>query len=188
MGCCATKTRDEIHSEGGGNRCDFTSPSSKDKVVHFNTPLNQINPDDIPILPHKGVMIDARIVDVLDGDTFVVIYAYGKEFLKSKIRLEGIDTPELHIKGERRLLPIGDLEKEAAEHVKKYLESEILGKILKLRISKFDKYGGRFIGMIFDENEISLTDDLAQKGYGRVYNGEKKEDWSREELEYILEN
>lgn len=153
--------------------------------------LETINPDTIEFIPHKKKIIDAKVVDVYDGDTCTIIYEYGNEFLKTKIRVLGVDTPEKSVRGALNNTDIGDLEERAGEYVKESVVDLIGDKIIKVKMNKFDKYGGRINGIIYlpiGSGYITLKDYLVSKKYAKPYLGGKKEPWTSEELVYILNN
>lgn len=155
------------------------------------SPLEKVDPDTIEFIPHRKKIINAKVVDVYDGDTCTVVYEYGREFLKTKIRVLGVDTPEISLKGELNNTEIGDLEEKAARRVKESVVELIGDKIIKVKMNKFDKYGGRINGIIYlpiESGYITLTDYLVSKKYAKPYLGGKKEAWTVEELEYILNN
>ena len=83
--------------------------------------------------------VKGKIIRVIDGDTVVARTVDNK---KIKIRLSGIDAPE----------------KKQAYGIesKKFLENLISSKIVKISISKKDKYK-RYLGMIFlNKTNINL--------------------------------
>lgn len=92
---------------------------------------------------------DAKVISVSDGDTIHVI----NQSLKIKVRLLGIDTPELkQIYGYK---------------AKDILSEKILNKIVTIRGSSKDRYG-RLIGDIFLNNRwINL--ELIKEGFAWHY-------------------
>ena len=181
--CCSRREEDE--------------PQSRDIPIGLkassgrNYTLENFDHTTIDFIPHRKEIIDARVIDCYDGDTLTLLYSYGEEFLKTKIRVIGIDTPEIRVLGALKGTSIGNLEQEAAVHVKNDVKNLVENKILKVRMDKFDKYGGRINGVIFLPPETgynTLTDYLIAKRYAKQYSGNKKEEWTREELNYILEH
>ena len=156
--------------------------------------FDNIPEDCIFEVPHKNTIISAKIVNVYDGDTCTCLFELKNGvYFQTKIRLYGIDTPETHPKNiiNEELL---NLEKRASEHITQKVRKLIEGKVLKIRIIDYDKYGGRYIGDIFLSNANSprksslLTNYLIKKGFGKKYYGTAKEEWSKEELLFILES
>jgi micrococcal nuclease len=93
----------------------------------------------------------AYVTDVYDGDTITCIVDCGFNLgiQKTKIRLYGINTPEL--RGEDREIGI---------FVRDELRKKILNKHIFLKTIK-DKKGkyGRFLGKIYIENKDEKNDD-----------------------------
>lgn len=143
-------------------------------------------PKSIPSIPFKRQRINAFVCNVYDGDTCSVIFRFGGDFLKYKIRVLGVDTPEVSIRGEKNNTPIGDLEEEAGKYVRDKVKDLIEGRECDVIFDKWDKYGGRVNGTIFINGDVTLTDYLLQKGYAKPYEGKKKETWTTEQLEEIL--
>lgn len=160
--------------------------------------LEEVDPKEIDHVPHKNKIIRARVVDVYDGDTCTVIFGYGNSFLKFKIRVLGVDTPEKVVRGYDRddseEVEMAKLEEEAGEFVAEKVRNIIDQKILDIKIKKWDMYGGRLNGEIFldtvlekSEPGYTLSDYLLDKKYAKPYTGRgKKEKWTQEELGYIL--
>ena len=51
--------------------------------------LENINCEEISDVPQQDKIIQAKVVDVYDGDTFTIVYCHGNEFLKLKLRFFG---------------------------------------------------------------------------------------------------
>lgn len=102
--------------------------------------------------------IQAEIVEIIDGDTFVV-KTY--DDVIEKVRLLLIDTPEsVHPKEEKQLF---------SEEILEYIESIVQkgDKItLELGEKERDKYG-RLLAYVW-VNNINLNKQLVEKGYARV--------------------
>ena len=114
----------------------------------------------------------AYVTDVYDGDTITCIIDCGFNIgmQKTKIRLYGINTPEL--RGEDR---------EIGLHVRDELRKKILNKHILLKTIK-DKKGkyGRYLGKIYievdkevdkevDNKYICINDWLLENNYAVVY-------------------
>jgi endonuclease YncB( thermonuclease family) len=52
------------------------------------------------------------------------------------------------------------------------------GKVIKVAIYKWDKFGGRVLGDVIIDGK-SLRHALIAKGYAREYYGDKKESWCK---------
>lgn len=127
---------------------------------------------------------------VLDGDTVEVlgqIWA-GGVYVKQKVRLTGVDTPEKNT--------------EAGKAVRRHI-IELLSALKEFEVvcTEDDKYNGRFVGGILVDgdklNEIvrnttieyygteSLNDYLIAERLAKVYDGGTKSKWTDEELNEV---
>lgn len=93
----------------------------------------------------------AKIVDVYDGDTFTFYLDLGFDvWVKSKMRLKGIDTPELT-----------GTDKEMGIIARDYVKEVILGKLVPITVYKKGKFG-RYIADVHLDSK-SLSEDLIEK-------------------------
>lgn len=145
--------------------------------------LSQVDPKSVPDLPYQNLIVDAFIYQIPDGDTckFLLNLHPGGDsnvnnLLKLSLRLDGIDTPEIHA-GEGRLPE----EKVAAAKSRDRLRQLASGHV-KIRMTDWDKYGGRCLGDVILPNGKTAVEVLIEEGYGRPYHGEKKQKWTMEQL------
>ncbi len=109
---------------------------------------------------------------VVDGDTCELLLDLGFNiFYKVTVRLQNLDTPERNT--------------QAGKIVKAKVEEWLQGKTLVLVSKELDKFG-RVLGVIKTVDEQELNSWLVTQGFARVYNGEKKTDWTKEQIERIL--
>src|SRR6185503_9243546 len=107
--------------------------------------LNKISENEVDFIPLKNEKVLCKVVDVYDGDTCTIIYMVNEYTpVKTKIRIDGIDTPEKR-KGKKTT----PLENEVGHLIADYVSSLILNKILFVVITDFDKYGGRMLGRLY---------------------------------------
>ena len=103
----------------------------------------------------------AFVRKVYDGDTITVDIdlGFGIWVKKQKLRLYGIDTPE--VRGESR--PEGLKSRDA-------LIDRVLNKEIKIKTQK-DKKGkyGRWLATIYDESDESINDWLLRENYAKPY-------------------
>jgi endonuclease YncB( thermonuclease family) len=121
----------------------------------------------------EGVMYEAVIVRVNDGDTVVIAAPFLPPPLKQElaVRIYGVDTPE---KGFRAQCPSEDQRGQAATAFTK----NAVNKSTKRQVILYgwDKFGGRVLGdMILDGQ--SLRAMLIANGFAREYFGEAKQSW-----------
>ncbi len=93
--------------------------------------------------PIKPFVYDAKIVRVIDGDTFDFVIDLGFSMnVKERLRLYGVNTPET--RGEER--PEG-------LRVKKYVTKKILGKTFEILVYKKGKYGRYVADLMLTKTE-----------------------------------
>lgn len=111
---------------------------------------------------HNG--IPARVVRVIDGDT---IAARAGFLFETRIRLAGIDTPELN--------GACDLERDIAYQARAYLR-DIIGEEITLHGVSRGKY--RWVAWVSNRNGQDLSLEMLRQGYARVYDGQsKRKEW-----------
>jgi len=109
----------------------------------------------------------AKVLSVYDGDTITVLVDLGfNTFRKIKIRLYGINTPELKSKDEN--------ERKLAKKAKLVLQNKILNKdiIIKTFKDKKGKYG-RYLAEIY-VNNININELMVKQGFAKPYFGGKR--------------
>ena len=120
-----------------------------------------------------GVVYDANITRVIDGDTVAFEATFLPDPLKKElsIRVFGVDTPE---KGHRAQCPS---EAQRGEAASKFTKDMIAASQKRqVVLMDWDKYGGRVLGDVI-LNGQSLRGMLISKGYAREYYGEAKTSW-----------
>ena len=121
----------------------------------------------------KGVMYDAQIIRISDGDTIVISAPFLPAPLKPElaVRIYGVDTPE---KGHRAQCP---QENERAQMASAWT-TQLIKSAPKHQVIlyKWDKFGGRVIGDIV-VNGQSVRHGLIANGLAREYYGEAKQSW-----------
>ena len=117
---------------------------------------------------HKGV-----VVKVYDGDTITVATALDTDrptcfrkptLYRFRIRLRGIDTPEIKGKSEQ--------EKTRAREARDALSAQIMGQEVYLRNVGNEKYGRVLADVYF--REVHMNQWMLQQGYAQVYDGGTK--------------
>ncbi|WP_439490861.1 thermonuclease family protein [Algoriphagus sp.] len=100
-----------------------------------------------------------KIHKFVDGDTFWVKMGSGKN---EKIRLIGVDTPEVRWEGLTEERPGG---KEASEYVKNLLKGKKV--LLEYDVQKYDRYG-RTLAYVYLEDSTFLNAHLLEMGLARL--------------------
>ena len=120
-----------------------------------------------------GVIYDAKITRVVDGDTVAFEAKWLPDPLKKElsIRVYGVDTPE---KGFRaKCANEHKLGHDATDFTTSLVKS---AKTRQIVIFDWDKYGGRVLGDVLLDGH-SLRKMLISQGYAREYYGEAKQSW-----------
>lgn len=114
--------------------------------------------------------IEARVLAVVDGDTLLVRARpwVGLE-VETKVRLLGIDTPELKGKCEA--------ERQKAEAARAFLERAVGKDFVLLHDVRHDKYGGRVLARVRTAAGQDCAQALVAAGLARPYEGKRREAW-----------
>ena len=121
----------------------------------------------------KGVLkgpISGEVLQVLDGDTMAVsVNVWLGQNVITKLRIDGIDTPEMKGKCDSEIMRA----KEARE--------EIISLIKNNKIEVYDirngKYAGRVLAKVKTIEGIDLGKHMIEKGFARPYKGKKRKGW-----------
>lgn len=114
--------------------------------------------------------VPAEVLAVLDGDTLVVrARIWLGQDVETRIRLDGIDAPELKGKceSERRMAV------EARDRVA-WLAAG--GRVI-LRNIQYGKYAGRVVARVETPDGHDFSDALLSAGLARAYDGRRREPW-----------
>lgn len=109
-------------------------------------------------------------ITAIDGDTFSLLLdlGFGVRYAVHG-RLEGVDTPE-------KSTDAGKLVKQISETWAKS------GVSLRWRSTQLDKFGRSLGHLLYANSRERLSDYLILKGLARQYGGEKRQEWTAEEL------
>jgi endonuclease YncB( thermonuclease family) len=121
----------------------------------------------------KGVMYDAQIIRVSDGDTIVIAAPFLPQPLKPElaVRIYGVDTPEKGFRGQC------DSEKQRGEAASVFTKRLVqASQQRQVVLYGWDKFGGRVLGDII-LNGQSLRAQLIANGHAREYYGDAKQSW-----------
>lgn len=113
----------------------------------------------------------AEVARVIDGDTVaVMVRVWPSVLIEARIRIIGIDTPELRGKCQA--------ERERAKAAKEYVQAMLpVGARVTLRNVKADKYAGRHDAEIWTAKNQSIGELLIGEGLARRYDGEARQGW-----------
>ena len=145
-----------------------------------------------PLFSFNGFRTEARVVNVIDGDTIAVVFSTFNQYYKFHLRINGIDTCEIHSKNEilktkalkakNRMIDLlyaeEIMKKEEVKNTKEIIdlfEKKVC--IIWLECLEFDKYG-RLLGNIFiTDKKINVANVLLKENLAYEYHGGKKEDF-----------
>ena len=113
----------------------------------------------------SGQTRKAKVIECYDGDTVTITMWIGWQRYSFKLRLEGIDAPEIRTKNIQ--------EKGVARVSKKFLEDKILGKYVKVVFADTEDKYGRLLGTVFRRGE-NINVLMVSGGLARPYDGGKK--------------
>lgn len=120
------------------------------------------------------VLYDWRVLRVVDGDTIEFEAPWVPRPMRQRIllRVYGVDTPE---KGHRAQCPQEAARGQAAtEFTTRVLTNS---RTAQPAVTGWDKYGGRILGDVILDGNVSLRTLLIQNGLAREYFGEAKTSW-----------
>jgi endonuclease YncB( thermonuclease family) len=119
--------------------------------------------------------LPAWVVSVIDGDTLEVrVHIWLGQDLNIRVRLAGIDAPELKGKCDR--------EKDLARRARAYLLARLdpadsgVGEI-RLREVRYGKFAGRVLARVETLDGTDLGQDLIAAGLARPYDGRRRASW-----------
>lgn len=115
--------------------------------------------------------IAAEVTQIIDGDTLEVIARIwlGQE-VAVRIRLDGIDAPEMRAKCSREAV----LAEEARRFASAWLSQAVL---VTLEDIRYGKYAGRVIAKVRLADGSDLGRALIDAGLAQVYDGGTRPDW-----------
>ena len=121
----------------------------------------------------QGVLYNAEILKVADGDTIVIAAPYLPAPLKPQlsVRIFGVDTPEKDFRAKC------DDENQKGHAATTFTQNAVNASTQhQVVLYSWDKFGGRVLGDII-LNGKSLRAMLIANGYAREYYGNAKQSW-----------
>lgn len=113
----------------------------------------------------------AKVVDVYDGDTIKVCFAFSGKFYKFPIRMLGYNCAEMK---PHNTDPEYDAIKAKAIAARDYLRSLILGKVVFIQCFDYDKYGRILANVYLDytlTESVCVNQIMMVNGHGKPYTG-----------------
>ena len=114
--------------------------------------------------------IEARILDVVDGDTIVVkARIWLGQDVETRVRLVGVDAPELKGACER--------ERALAVAARDFVRARVGGAAVVLTDVRYGKYAGRVLARVRAPGGEDLSAALIAAGLGGAYDGRTRAPW-----------
>jgi len=133
--------------------------------------------DDFDSYNLDGERLIAKIIKVHDPDTVTIGWKQDSRWVRTNVRLLGIDAPELHSKVAK--------ESQLCRFGREWLKANYLNKLVFVECQEMDKYG-RLLGNILDYTDptINVNNKLISLQFVRAYGGDLHKDaWSDTELD-----
>lgn len=142
----------------------------------------------------RGKVLECKVLDCYDGDTITVAIFYpGTDDLCSvRVRLVGIDTPELR---KSRSDPDRELHISAAKAARRWVRAALDGCAKTTLVCFGEDDFGRVLGQVFyakaaaeggPVQERNLCAEMIDARVAKVYAG-KRATWTREDLQHIVD-
>jgi endonuclease YncB( thermonuclease family) len=154
--------------------------------MYMSSILQDLTYKDVPLFSFDGLMTEAKVVRVVDGDTVHIIFEYKGSILRLLARLAGIDTPEMHVtpdiakRAKNRLAQLCTNCNIDLDHVydNKQFNSIVdrNTKILSIECLGTDKYGRELVRL--KDGHIDINDTMVKEDFAHPYDGGKKQAWS----------
>ena len=114
--------------------------------------------------------VPVRISKIVDGDTLVVVaQIWIDQRLRTKVRIVGIDAPELRSRCEA--------ERKKAKAARKALGKLLRGRRAILREIRYGKYAGRVVARVFNRDGVDVGKAMLRDGVVRSYRGRRRKPW-----------
>lgn len=155
--------------------------------MNFNTESFDINS---PFFSLAGYETKGRIVNVIDGDSLIVILPLFDRYYKFRVRLKGIDTCETDSKNlelkekalfsKYRIIELLTKDYKKIQDIIGITNKQILDIfinfkcIVKVNCFEFDKYGRLLVDIYIYDNYKSLSEILISEKLAYYYDGKTK--------------
>jgi len=126
-------------------------------------------------------------IDVYDGDTITATLDMGcnKKWHKRKMRLYGLDTPEIRKRGD-------PLHREAGRMVRDFLQAYLEMNLDKVYVETHrDKSGmyGRLLVTLHSGDGLNINEYMIKSGFAKpTGKSGKRQPWTKNELQAIINN
>ena len=131
--------------------------------------------DNTPLWSLNNQIHYVKVLKVYDGDTIWIAIRINFIIYKLKVRLFGIDTPEMK---PPKSQPDREQEKAKAREAKQFVETIILNKHIRLHVDGMDKYGRWLVRVACPDTGSDLGEMLLAQGHAYRYDGGTKQAFS----------
>lgn len=131
---------------------------------------------DIPLKTYTNYKAMCLITNVLDGDTVEFVFRYKGSYEKHRLRILGIDTPEIHTKNEH--------EKKCGFYAKEQLKALLqkTDNLCYVYLCADDKYGRRLGSLYTYKGNINISTYMITNKLAYSYDGSTKKKWGEWEF------
>ncbi len=115
--------------------------------------------------------IPAEVTEIYDGDTITVnATIWPDQYVRSMVRVDGIDTPELRGKCEE--------ETRLAQAARARMV-QLIGASNRVDLYgvQYGKYAGRVVARVRNAEGVDLAETLVREGFARPYDGGARRGW-----------
>lgn len=149
---------------------------------NINVLLDNATKENTPWLSFQGQELEAKVIDIYDGDTITIAVPFENKIYKQKCRLCNIDTAEIRTKNaEEKIVGIKGRD---------FVKDLVLGKRVYIKCGKDDKYGRLLVQVFLSapkrclmtgcyKYEKDLSSMIIDAGLGYKYDGKTKKPFSR---------
>ncbi len=114
--------------------------------------------------------VPAKVLRVIDGDTrHVVAHVWLGQTIEVRVRLEGVDTPEMRGRCSS--------ERDLAQKARAWLAAQVSGRSITLRDVQLAKFAGRVVARVVRDDGKDLSVLLLEAGLARPYAGGRRTGW-----------
>ncbi len=117
----------------------------------------------------EGLTVPATVISVYDGDTFTIeAETWPGQWVRKKIRVNGIDTPEIRTKCKSE---------KALGYKARDFAVDLLGEKVILKNISDGKFAGRNLADVYLSDGRNFSEIMISSGLARIYNGGKRSGW-----------